>query len=211
MKNLTKNKGVMLVLSSPSGAGKSSICKSLINLDKNLSLSVSTTTRDKRVNEKSGKDYSFVSIDKFKDMLDKGYFLEHAYVFGNYYGTSKSLVEKKINSGKDLIFDIDWQGAQQLREKMREDIVSVFILPPNKKELEKRLKNRGQDSNEVVNKRMNGASAEITHWAEYDYVVVNDDLEASVKNVLGILKSERLKRIRQTGLGDFVRSISNDL
>jgi len=211
MKNLIKNKGVMLVLSSPSGAGKSSICKSLINLDKNLSLSVSTTTRDKRVNEKSGKDYSFVSIDKFKDMLDKGYFLEHAYVFGNYYGTSKSLVEKKINSGKDLIFDIDWQGAQQLREKMREDIVSVFILPPNKKELEKRLKNRGQDSNEVVNKRMNGASAEITHWAEYDYVVVNDDLEASVKNVLGILKSERLKRIRQTGLGDFVRSISNDL
>ena len=211
MKNLTKNKGVMLVLSSPSGAGKSSICKSLINLDKNLSLSVSTTTRDKRVNEKSGKDYSFVSIDKFKDMLDKGYFLEHAYVFGNYYGTSKSLVEKKINSGKDLIFDIDWQGAQQLREKMREDIVSVFILPPNKKELEKRLKNRGQDSNEVVNERMNGASAEITHWAEYDYVVVNDDLEESVKNVLGILKSERLKRIRQTGLGDFVRSISNDL
>jgi len=211
MKNLTKNKGVMLVLSSPSGAGKSSICKSLINLDKNLSLSVSTTTRDKRVNEKSGKDYSFVSIDKFKDMLDKGYFLEHAYVFGNYYGTSKSLVEKKINSGKDLIFDIDWQGAQQLREKMREDIVSVFILPPNKKELEKRLKNRGQDSNEVVNKRMNGASAEITHWAEYDYVVVNDDLEKSVKNVLGILKAERLKRIRQTGLGDFVRSISNDL
>ena len=211
MKNLTKNKGVMLVLSSPSGAGKSSICKSLINLDKNLSLSVSTTTRDKRVNEKSGKDYSFVSIDKFKDMLDKGYFLEHAYVFGNYYGTSKSLVEKKINSGKDLIFDIDWQGAQQLREKMREDIVSVFILPPNKKELEKRLKNRGQDSNEVVNKRMNGASAEITHWAEYDYVVVNDNLEESVKNVLGILKSERLKRIRQTGLGDFVRSISNDL
>ena len=211
MKNLTKNKGVMLVLSSPSGAGKSSICKSLINLDKNLSLSVSTTTRDKRVNEKSGKDYSFVSIDKFKDMLDKGYFLEHAYVFGNYYGTSKSLVEKKINNGKDLIFDIDWQGAQQLREKMREDIVSVFILPPNKKELEKRLKNRGQDSNEVVNKRMNGASAEITHWAEYDYVVVNDDLEESVKNVLGILKSERLKRIRQTGLGDFVRSISNDL
>ena len=206
-----KNKGVMLVLSSPSGAGKSSICKSLMSLDKNLSLSVSTTTRKKRPNEKSGEDYIFVSIDEFKSMLNKNHFLEHANVFGNYYGTDKSIVESRINNGKDLIFDIDWQGAQQLREKMREDIVSVFILPPSKQELERRLKSRGEDSDEVVKKRMNGASAEITHWAEYDYVVINKNLNDSVKAVLGILKAERMKRIRQVGLGEFVRSISHDL
>jgi len=206
-----KNKGVMLVLSSPSGAGKSSICKSLMSLDKNLSLSISTTTRKKRPNEKSGEDYIFVSIDEFKIMLNKNHFLEHANVFGNYYGTDKSIVESRINNGKDLIFDIDWQGAQQLREKMREDIVSVFILPPSKQELERRLKSRGQDPDEVVKKRMDGASAEITHWAEYDYVVINKNLNDSVKAVLGILKAERMKRIRQVGLGEFVRSISNDL
>ena len=206
-----KNKGVMLVLSSPSGAGKSSICKSLMSLDKNLSLSISTTTRKKRPNEKSGEDYIFVSIDEFKSMLNKNHFLEHANVFGNYYGTDKSIVESRINNGKDLIFDIDWQGAQQLREKMREDIVSVFILPPSKQELERRLKSRGQDPDEVVKKRMDGASAEITHWAEYDYVVINKNLNDSVKAVLGILKAERMKRIRQVGLGEFVRSISNDL
>ena len=206
-----KNKGVMLVLSSPSGAGKSSICKSLMSLDKNLSLSISTTTRKKRPNEKSGEDYIFVSIDEFQSMLNKNHFLEHANVFGNYYGTDKSIVENRINNGKDLIFDIDWQGAQQLREKMREDIVSVFILPPSKQELERRLKSRGEDSDEVVKKRMNGASAEITHWAEYDYVVINKNLNDSVKAVLGILKAERMKRIRQVGLGEFVRSISHDL
>ena len=206
-----KNKGVMLVLSSPSGAGKSSICKSLMSLDKNLSLSISTTTRKKRPNEKSGEDYIFVSIDEFKSMLNKNHFLEHANVFGNYYGTDKSIVESRINNGKDLIFDIDWQGAQQLREKMREDIVSVFILPPSKQELERRLKSRGQDPDEVVKKRMDGASAEITHWAEYDYVVINKNLNDSVKAVLGILKAERMKRIRQVGLGEFVRSISHDL
>ena len=206
-----KNKGVMLVLSSPSGAGKSSICKSLMSLDKNLSLSVSTTTRKKRPNEKSGEDYIFVSIDEFQSMLNKNHFLEHANVFGNYYGTDKSIVESRINNGKDLIFDIDWQGAQQLREKMREDIVSVFILPPSKQELERRLKSRGQDADEVVKKRMDEASAEITHWAEYDYVVINKNLNDSVKAVLGILKAERMKRIRQVGLGEFVRSISHDL
>ena len=206
-----KNKGVMLVLSSPSGAGKSSICKSLMSLDKNLSLSISTTTRKKRPNEKSGEDYIFVSIDEFQSMLNKNHFLEHANVFGNYYGTDKSIVESRINNGKDLIFDIDWQGAQQLREKMREDIVSVFILPPSKQELERRLKSRGQDADEVVKKRMDEASAEITHWAEYDYVVINKNLNDSVKAVLGILKAERMKRIRQVGLGEFVRSISHDL
>ena len=210
MNGLNNKKGVMLVLSSPSGAGKSSICKSLMNLDTNLSLSISTTTRKKRPNEKSGEDYIFVNTEEFKKMLRNDHFLEHASVFDNYYGTDKSLVENKINNGKDLIFDIDWQGAQQLREKMREDIVSIFILPPNKQELERRLKSRGQDSDEVVKKRMDGASAEITHWAEYDYVVINEDLNQSVNAVLGILKAERMKRTRQKGLVEFVRSITHD-
>ena len=210
MNGLNNKKGVMLVLSSPSGAGKSSICKSLMCLDKNLSLSISTTTRKKRPNEKSGEDYIFVSTEEFNQMLSNDHFLEHASVFDNYYGTDKSLVEKKINNGKDLIFDIDWQGAQQLREKMREDIVSIFILPPNKQELERRLKSRGQDSAEVVKKRMDGASAEITHWAEYDYVVINEDLNQSVKAVLVILEAERMKRTRQEGLVEFVRSITHD-
>ena len=210
MNDLNNKKGVMLVLSSPSGAGKSSICKSLMSLDTNLSLSISTTTRKKRPNENSGEDYFFVSTEKFKEMLSNNHFLEHASVFDNYYGTDKSLVEKKINNGEDLIFDIDWQGAQQLREKMREDIVSIFILPPNKKELERRLNSRGQDSAEVVKKRMDGASAEITHWAEYDYVVINEDLNQSVKAVLVILKAERMKRTRQEGLVEFVRSITHD-
>ena len=210
MNDLNKKKGVMLVLSSPSGAGKSSICKSLMSLDKNLSLSVSTTTRKKRPNEKSGEDYIFVSTEEFKNMLSNNNFIEYANVFDNYYGTVKSLVDNKINNGQDLIFDIDWQGAQQLREKMRENVVSIFILPPSKKELERRLKSRGQDSDEVVKKRMDGASAEITHWAEYDYVIVNEDLNKSVNAVLGILKAERMKRIRQVGLAEFVRSITDD-
>ena len=210
MNNLNKKKGVMLVLSSPSGAGKSSICKSLMSLDKNLSLSVSTTTRKKRPNEKSGEDYIFVSTEEFENMLSNNNFIEYANVFDNYYGTVKSLVDNKINNGQDLIFDIDWQGAQQLREKMRENVVSIFILPPSKRELERRLKIRGQDSDEVVKKRMDGASAEITHWAEYDYVIINEDLNKSVNAVLGILKAERMKRIRQVGLAEFVRSITDD-
>ena len=210
MSELKKNKGVMLVLSSPSGAGKSSICKALLNLDKNLFLSISSTTRKKRPNEISGKDYNFLTIEAFKKQLNKNNFIEHAKVFGNFYGTEKIFVERKINEGKDLLFDIDWQGAQQLREKMREDIVSVFILPPSKIELERRLKNRGQDDDEVVRKRMDGASSEITHWAEYDYVIINKNLKKSVNTVLGILKAERMKRIRQIGLGEFIRSINLD-
>ena len=210
MKTLKKHKGVMLVLSSPSGAGKSSICRALLDLDKNLYLSISTTTRKKRPNEVSGIDYNFVTLDEFEYKLSQNNFIEHAKVFNNFYGTDKSFVENKINKGKDLLFDIDWQGAQQLREKMRENIVSVFILPPSKKELERRLKERGQDTDQVVKERMSEATAEITHWAEYDYVIINEDLNLSVKTVLGILHSERMKRIRQIGLGEFVRSISLD-
>ena len=210
MKTLKKHKGVMLVLSSPSGAGKSSICRALLDLDKNLYLSISTTTRKKRPNEVSGIDYNFVTLDEFEYKLSQNNFIEHAKVFNNFYGTDKSFVENKINKGKDLLFDIDWQGAQQLREKMRENIVSVFILPPSKKELERRLKERGQDTDKVVKERMSEATAEITHWAEYDYVIINEDLNLSVKTVLGILHSERMKRIRQIGLGEFVRAISLD-
>ena len=208
MINKTRNKGLMLVLSSPSGAGKTSICKSLLKLDKNIRLSISVTTRPKRSEEKNGEDYLFVDNKKFSRMLKKNYFLEQASVFGHNYGTPKKMVEDKLFKGEDLLFDIDWQGAQQLRSKMREDVVSVFILPPNKKELEKRLKERGQDSPEVVLERMSSASKEITHWAEYDYVLVNTKLEESVLKVYNILKAERLKRIRQTGLAEFVRNIN---
>ena len=208
MINKNRNKGLMLVLSSPSGAGKTSICKSLLKLDKNIKLSISVTTRPKRSEEKNGEDYLFVDNKKFSRMLKKNYFLEQASVFGHNYGTPKKMVEDKLFKGEDLLFDIDWQGAQQLRSKMREDVVSVFILPPNKKELEKRLKERGQDSPEVVLERMSSASKEIIHWAEYDYVLVNTKLEESVLKVYNILKAERLKRIRQIGLAEFVRNIN---
>ena len=201
------NKGVMFVLSSPSGAGKTSICKSLLKLDKNISLSISVTTRPIRQEEEEGQDYFFVNNETFDNMLKEGSFIEHAAVFGHNYGTLKKLVKEKLYNGEDLLFDIDWQGAQQLRSRMREDVVSVFILPPNKEELENRLKKRGQDTDEVMTERMASASGEITHWAEYDYVLVNKNLEDSVRNVHNILKAERLKRIRQIKLAEFVRSI----
>ena len=210
MNNIKKNKGLMLVLSSPSGAGKSSICRSLLSMDKNLHMSISTTTRKKRSNEVNGNDYFFVSEKKFNKLLIDNYFIEHAKVFSNLYGTARKIIEESINMGKDVLFDIDWQGAQQLREKMGEDVVTVFILPPSKKELEKRLKLRGQDTDLEVRKRMNEASSEITHWAEYDYLIINEDLTQSVSKVLNILKAERMKRIRQIGLVEFTRSIIND-
>ena len=207
MKFKKKNKGLMLVLSSPSGAGKSSICKALLSLDNNLTLSISTTTREKRSNENEGNDYHFVTEKRFIKLLKQKYFVEHAKVFGNYYGTERLLVEQTISKGKDILFDIDWQGAQQLRAEMGGDVVSVFILPPSKDELEKRLRKRGQDPISVVKKRMSEVSSEITHWAEYDYVVINYDLDKSVTSVLDILKAERMKRIRQIGLAEFTRSI----
>ena len=210
MNNKNQNKGVMLVLSSPSGAGKTSICKSLLGLDRNINLSISVTTRPIRKGEKNGEDYIFVDNKTFSKMLKEGDFIEHASVFGHDYGTPKNYVDEKLHKGEDLLFDIDWQGAQQLRSRMGEDVISVFILPPNKEELEKRLRERGQDTDTVMIKRMASASEEITHWAEYDYVLVNKKLEDSVCNVHNILKAERLKRIRQTALAEFVRSISFD-
>lgn len=202
--------GNIFILAAPSGAGKTSLVKALLEKNNNLTISTSHTTRQPRENEIDGEDYFFIQEEEFKNLVKKDYFIEHAKVFGNYYGTEKKIIEDSIDQGKDLLFDIDWQGAQQLREKMGEDVVSVFILPPSKKELEKRLKNRGQDSDLVVKNRMNEASSEITHWAEYDYLIINDNLDQSVSDVLSILKAERMKRIRQIGLAEFTRSIIDD-
>jgi len=197
----------MLVLSSPSGAGKSTISRALLNRDPDISMSVSVTTRPMRPGETEGEDYIFVDQEKFKQMAVAGEFLEHATVFENSYGTPKGPVEEILKQGRDVLFDVDWQGTQQLAENARKDLVSVFILPPSVNELEKRLNNRAQDSEEVVQKRMARAASEMSHWAEYDYVIVNEDVEASVARVEAILVAERLKRDHQAGLGDFVRGM----
>ena len=197
----------MLVLSSPSGAGKSTISRALLNRDPDISMSVSVTTRPMRPGETEGEDYIFVDQEKFKQMAVAGEFLEHATVFENSYGTPKGPVEEILKQGRDVLFDVDWQGTQQLAENARKDLVSVFILPPSVNELGKRLQNRAQDSEEVVQKRMARAASEMSHWAEYDYVIVNEDVEASVARVEAILVAERLKRDRQAGLGDFVRGM----
>ena len=198
---------VMLVLSSPSGAGKTTLTKKIQQKYKNFKISVSHTTRKARPNEINGIDYHFVSKDKFKDMLKNNEFYEHAEIFDNFYGTSKKSVEELIKKKNDILFDIDWQGTQELREKESKHLVSVFVLPPSTIELEKRLLNRAQDSKEVVKKRMSEANSEMTHWAEYDYVIINDDLELTLQKLVAILTAERLKRKRQTGLNNFVRKV----
>ena len=203
-------RGLMLVLSSPSGAGKSTISKELLNRDGLLSMSISATTRPMRPGETDGVDYLFIDRDKFQQMLQGGEFLEHATVFENSYGTPKAPVEKALGEGKDVLFDVDWQGTQQLAETAREDLVSVFILPPSTEELERRLQERQQDSEEVIGKRMAKATSEMSHWAEYDYIIVNEDVDTSVVQVEAILAAERLKRDRQIGLGDFVRGMDPD-
>ena len=190
-------KGLMLVLSSPSGAGKTSICKKVISLDRKISLSVSYTTRPKRKSEKEGKDYFFVSKEKFEDLKKKSFFIEFANVFDHWYGTPKDFIENNLNKGEDVIFDIDWQGAQKLSDFSKNDVVSIFILPPSKKELHERLKKRAEDSLETVNKRMSKARSEISHWIEYDYVLINEDLEKCTDEIVTILKAERKKRYRQ--------------
>ncbi len=197
----------MLVLSSPSGAGKSTISKELLNRDPSVSMSVSVTTRPMRPGETEGVEYYFVDQDKFDGMLKAGEFLEHATVFENSYGTPKAAVEKALGDGRDVLFDVDWQGAQQLAETARDDLVSIFILPPSTAELERRLQDRAQDSDEVVKKRMAKATSEMSHWAEYDYVIVNENVEDSVAQVEAILAAERLRRERRIGLGDFVRGL----
>lgn len=196
--------GLMLVLSSPSGAGKTTLSRRLLENDKSISLSVSATTRPMRPGEVHGKDYHFLGADEFGAWLADGKFLEHATVFGNRYGTPSHLVNDELIRGRDVLFDIDWQGTQQLKEKKRDDLVSIFILPPSHGELERRLRNRAQDCDEIVAGRMAKAADEISHWPEYDYVVVNTDVEKALADIQAILNAERLRRSRQTGISEFV-------
>jgi guanylate kinase len=207
MDNGIARRGLMLVLSSPSGAGKTSISRALLEREHNLVMSVSVTTRPKRPGEVSGRDYVFIDNESFGLMINRGELLEHAKVFGHYYGTPRAEVEAALAAGRDVLFDIDWQGTQQLREAARADLVAVFILPPSTRELEKRLKTRAQDSAKVVAERMAKAADEMSHWPEYDYVVVNRELDESVAAVEAILAAERLRRDRQIGLNDFVKSL----
>jgi guanylate kinase len=200
-------RGLMLVLSSPSGAGKTTISRKLLGLEPNLTMSVSATTRPMRPGEREGIDYHFVEIGAFRSMIERKDFLEHAKVFDNHYGTPKGPVEAALRRGQDVLFDIDWQGTQQVAQAARDDLVSVFILPPSTRELEQRLKSRAQDSAEVVARRMAKAADEMSHWAEYDYIIVNRDIEASVTQVRSILTAERLKRQRQVGLPEFVKGL----
>ena len=202
-------RGFMFVLSSPSGAGKSSITRALLERDASLTLSISTTSRRRRPGESEGKDYHFVSSEEFQIMINEGRFLEHAQVFGNYYGTPVASVMQQIEAGENVLFDIDWQGTQQLKAKARDDLVSVFILPPSYRALEQRLKKRNQDSDEEVAKRMAKAADELSHFAEYDYVVINSDLEQAVGEVYTILQAERRKRARMNSLTDFVRELQD--
>jgi guanylate kinase len=197
----------MLVLSSPSGAGKTTISRNLLKRDRNLTMSVSVTTRRKRPGEVEGQDYYFADNTEFNLMVNRGELLEYAKVFGNYYGTPKGPVENALGSGRDVLFDIDWQGTQQLKASARADLVSVFILPPSTAELEKRLKTRAQDSAKVVAERMSKAADEMSHWAEYDYIIVNRDVTESVARVEAILAAERMRRDRQVGLSEFVKGL----
>ena len=200
-------RGLMLVLSSPSGAGKTTISRILLERDPALSMSVSTTTRPIRPGEEDGRDYHFVDPTEFSLMINRQEFLEHAKVFGNYYGTPRSAVEGALVGGSDVIFDIDWQGAQQLSQVAGGDLVRVFILPPSTEELDRRLHSRAQDSDEVVASRMAKAADEMSHWAEYDFIVINEDVEKSVAQVQAILAAERSRRERQVGLSEFVKRL----
>jgi guanylate kinase len=200
-------RGLMFVLSSPSGAGKSTISREILARDANITMSVSATTRPKRPGEVAGKDYYFVDNSEFSLMVNRQEFLEYAKVFDNYYGTPAGPVMDALAAGKDVLFDIDWQGTQQIAEQARDDLVSVFILPPSTAELERRLKKRAQDPADVVARRMSKAADEMSHYAEYDYIIVNQDIEESVDQALSILKAERLRRERMEGLGEFVKGL----
>jgi guanylate kinase len=203
--------GIMFVLSSPSGAGKTTLSRMLLRADRNVELSVSVTTRPKRRGEVDGRDYHFIDLGRFAAMVRSGGLLEWAEVFGHHYGTPRLPVLEALRSGRDVLFDIDWQGTQQLREKARDDLVSVFILPPSVRELERRLHRRAQDSEEIIGARMAKAAGEMSHWPEYDYVIVNTDKRLAFAEVRAILGAERLKRERQIGLSDFVRGLQAKL
>jgi len=201
----------MLVLSSPSGAGKTTLSRMLLEVESGLEMSVSVTTRPMRPGEVDGEDYIFVAQEEFNAMRDEGELLEWAVVFDNFYGTPKGPIDKALGEGRDVLFDIDWQGAESLTKTAKKDLVTVFILPPSAQALETRLSDRAQDSAEVVARRMAGASNEIQHWDQYDYIVINEDVEQSLLELRAILAAERLKKTRRTGLGDFVRQIQSKL
>jgi guanylate kinase len=203
-----QRRGLMLVLSSPSGAGKTTLSRRLLESDAAVAMSVSATTRRPRQGEVEGRDYFFVSPSAFTAMVEGNAFLEHALVFGNRYGTPKEPVMLALAKGRDVLFDIDWQGTQQLRQQAGDDLVSIFVLPPSHAELERRLRARAQDSEDVVAARMARANNEISHWAEYDYVVINDDLDATLAKIKTILAAERMKRGRQTGITGFVSRLT---
>uniref|UniRef100_Q07LF0 Guanylate kinase n=1 Tax=Rhodopseudomonas palustris (strain BisA53) TaxID=316055 RepID=Q07LF0_RHOP5 len=206
-----ERRGLMFVLSSPSGAGKTTLSRLLIDRVNGLKMSVSATTRPKRPGEEDGRDYYFVDPARFEAMIQNDELLEWANVFGNRYGTPRAPVDAALESGQDVLFDIDWQGTQQLREKAGSDVVSVFILPPSAADLEKRLHTRAQDSDEVIRKRMSRASDEVSHFAEYDYIVINHDIDEAYAEVLSVLRAERLKRERRSGLTAFVRELQQQL
>jgi guanylate kinase len=203
-------RGMMFVLSSPSGAGKSTLSRMLLD-DPAVELSISVTTRAMRPGEVDGKHYHFIDKPRFDDMVKNQELLEWAHVFGNFYGTPRAPVDKVLDAGRDMLFDLDWQGTQQVRERARNDLVSVFVLPPSVPELERRLQARAQDSAAVIRSRMERAGDEMSHWAEYDYVVINNDIDRALKEVREILAAERLRRERQIGLSTFVRSLQSEL
>jgi guanylate kinase len=204
-------RGLMFVLSSPSGAGKTTLSRLLLRADRNIELSVSVTTRPKRRGEIEGRDYHFIDVACFEAMVKKSELLEWAEVFGHCYGTPRRPVERALQAGRDVLFDIDWQGTQQLREKARHDLVSVFILPPSVQELERRLRSRARDSKDIIGSRMAKAAGEMSHWPEYDYVIVNRDKAEAFAEMRAILAAERLKRERQVGLSEFVRGLQAKL
>ena len=206
-----KRRGLMLVLSSPSGAGKTTLARRLLDAEPGVEMSVSCTTRKQRNGEVEGRDYHFIDRETFAGMRDRGEFLEWAVVFDNYYGTPRKPVEELLAAGRDVLFDVDWQGAQSLRDDSPDDVVTVFILPPSGRALEQRLTERAQDAPEVVAARMRGASNEIQHWGEYDYVVINHDIDQALAAVRAILAAERLRCTRLTGLKDFVQSLLAEL
>ena len=211
MAEMAPRRGLLLILSSPSGAGKSTLAKRLMEWDPTLRFSVSATTRAPRAGEVDGREYYFRSRDAFEEMVKTGEMLEHAEVFGNFYGSPKGPVELAMAEGRDTLFDIDWQGGQQIRNSaLGRDVVSIFVLPPSIAELDRRLRSRGQDSDEVIAGRMAKSQSEISHWAEYDYVLVNNDIEAAFAELKTILQAERLRRDRQPALSDFVRGLNRE-
>ena len=204
-------KGVLVILSSPSGAGKTSIARALVEENKNFLFSVSATTRKSRPGEVNGREYHFLTVDEFREKINDGQFLEHAKVFGNLYGTPLEPVMESINDGKDLIFDVDWQGGKQIRSSsLSKFVISIFILPPSIKALQERLMKRAQDSSETVKDRMTKSIGEIMHWKEYDYVIVNSNFEQTLHEVKSIVTSEKLRRVRNSQLEEFIKTLTNE-